>query len=72
MFVLTVFKEGIAKNDIVPDEPRRKIVEVSMLSYYGLCCRRIELTGFITFPFKNYAKKPTTKKKDAREDRESV
>lgn len=62
MFVLTVFKEGIAKNDIVPDEPRRKIVEVSMLSYYGLCC----------IPFKNYAKKPTTKKKDAREDRESV
>ena len=50
MFVLTVFKKGIAKNDNVPDEPRRKIVEVSMLSYYGLCCRRIELTGFINIP----------------------
>lgn len=50
MFVLTVFKEGIAKNDNVPDEPRRKIIEVSMLSDYGLCCTRIKLTGFITIP----------------------
>ena len=48
MFVLTVFKKGIAKNDNVPDEPRRTIIEVSMLSDYGLCCLRIKLTGFIT------------------------
>lgn len=50
MFVLTVFKKGIAKNDNVPDVPRPKIIEVSMLSDYGLCCLRIKLTGFITIP----------------------
>lgn len=62
MFVLTIFKEGIAKNDNVPDEPRRKIIEVSMLSDYGLCCRRIKLKlpqlALQPFHFKNYAKKP--------------
>ena len=50
MSLLTDFKEGLAQNDNVPDEPRRKIIQVGMLSDYGLRCSRTKLTGFMTAP----------------------
>lgn len=34
MFALTVLEECNAQNDNVPDEPRLKIIQVGMLSYY--------------------------------------